>query len=239
MKLLKNRTLIAAFCLLLAGIITFMMLPRFYSDRGAVTTVIRAAVPIPRGTLIVEEYLVSAEVGALNLPENAITDAEQILGQYALTDILKDDLILPGKTGSFLFSETLDTLMKKKQKLVTVTLPSNAAGVSGHLLPGDIVSVICYIEAHERFETDEATGFDIRENIPAQTRMVPELQDITVYAVENAKTEKIDELEADDDMQTDPIPKTVTLIVSKEQALKLVEAEYTGKIHLIFERRDA
>jgi pilus assembly protein CpaB len=30
----------------------------------------------------------------------------------------------------------------------------------------------------------------------------------------------------------------VTLIVTEEQALKLVEAEYTGKIHLVFERRN-
>ncbi len=239
MKLLKNRTFVAVFCLFLAGIMAFVMLPNFYRDREATTTVLRAAVPVPRGMLIGEEHLVSAEVGALNLPDSVVTDAEQILGQYALTDIPKDDLILPGKTGDFLFSETLDTLMKKGQKLVTVTLPSIAAGVSGHLLSGDVVSVICYVEAHEQFETDEVTGFDVRVNIPAQTILVPELQNITVFAVENAKAEDIDDLETGDDTQPDTVPKTVTLIVTEEQALKLVEAEYTGKIHLVFERRDA
>jgi pilus assembly protein CpaB len=36
---------------------------------------------------------------------------------------------------------------------------------------------------------------------------------------------------------SDPVPKAVTLIVTEAQAEKLIQAEYTGKLHLIFEKR--
>jgi pilus assembly protein CpaB len=237
MKILKNRTIIAVACFILAAVVAFGILPRFYNDRESTVPVYRAAMSIPRGTLIASEHIESAEVGAFNLPDGVITDPEQIIGLYALTDIPKTDLILPGKLGEFLLSEALDTLMKQEQKLVTVTLPSNAAGVSGHLQSGDIVSVVCYIAAHEQFVTDENTGFDMRVNISAQTVSYPELRNIAVYAVENAKTESMDELQHAEGT-VDTVPKTVTLIVTEEQAIKLIEAEYTGKIHLVFERRD-
>ena len=236
MKILKNRFLIAVVCLVIAAFIAFGVLPRFYIDREATVTLYRAAAVIPRGTQIGEQHIVSIEVGAFNLPDTVITDPDAIIGQYALTDIPKDDLFLPDKIGDFLFSETLDTLMKQDQRLVTVTLPSNAAGVSGHLQAGDIVSVVCYIAAHERFETDEYTGFDVRVNVPAETVVYPELQTISVFAIENAKTESMEEVRNAEGI-VDTVPKTVTLIVTEEQALKLIEAEYTGKIHLVFERR--
>lgn len=237
MKLLKNRSVIAAACLILAAVVAFVMLPQFYNDREASVTVYRAAAFIPRGTLIGSQHIETADVGAFNLPDNVITDPELIIGLYALTDVPKDDLLFPEKLGDFLLSETLDDLMRHEQKLVTVTLPSNAAGVSGHLQSGDIVSVICYIAAHEQFVTDENTGFDMRVNIPAQTIIYPELMNISVYAIENAKAESMEELQNAEGTSVDTVPKTVTLIVTQEQAVKLVEAEYTGKIHLVFERR--
>jgi len=238
-KLLKNRFLIAAACLLMAAAVAFVMLPQFYADRDATVTVYRAAAYIPRGTLIESRHITSIDVGAFNLPEHIITDPEAIIGRYALTDIPQDDSFLPEKIGDFLFSETLDTLMEQEQKLVTVTLPSNAAGLSGHLEAGDVVSVVCYIAAYERYVTDEETGFDVRESIPAETIIFPELRSITVFGIENARTEDIQELKTAEGTSVDTVPKTVTLIVSEEQALKLVEAEYTGKIHLVFEGREA
>lgn len=237
MNLLKNRTIIAGVCLAVAGIIAFVALPGFYADREATVTVYRAAEPIPRGTLIGAKHIESAEIGAFNLPDGVIVEQELIIGQFALTDIPKYDLILPEKLGEFIFTQTLDDLMAQGQRLVTVTLPSNAAGLSGHLESGDIVSVVVYIAAHDMFITDEETGFDVRVNIPAQTLLLPDLQEIAVYAVENAKAESMEDLQNSDETTVDYVPKTVTLIVTEEQAVMLVEAENTGKIHLVFERR--
>jgi pilus assembly protein CpaB len=237
LKLLKNRSIISVLCLFVAGIVAFVALPRFYQNREAVTTVYRAAAPIPRGTLIEARHIESAEVGAFNLTDRVITEQEFIIGQYALTDIPQHDLILPEKIGEFIFTQTLDTLMKQGRRLVSVTLPSNAAGLSGHLQSGDIVSVVVYIAQHDMFVTDEQTGFDMRLNVPAQTLLLPELQDISVYAIENSKAESMEDLQNSEEMTADTVPKTVTLIVSEEQAVKLVEAENTGKIHLVFERR--
>lgn len=237
MKVLKNRYLIAGVCFLIAAIIAFAVLPGFYADREATATVYRAAESIPRGTQIEAKHLAAVEVGAFNLPANVITDPADVVGQYALIDIPQDDTLMPEKVGAFLFTETLDTLMKKDQRLVTVTVQSVAAGVSGHLEPGDVVSVVNFIEAYEMFETDPESGFDVRINVPAETVVYDELRSITVFDIENAKTQSMEDARSDEASSADPIPKTVTLIVTEEQALKLVEAEYSGKIHLVFEKR--
>lgn len=237
MKILKNRYLIAGICFFAAAIIAFAILPSFYANREATATVYRAGVSIPKGTQIEEKHLSAVEVGAYNLPASVLTDPEDVIGQYALTDIPKDDYIMPEKIGPFIFSETLDTVMKKNQRLVTVTLPSVAAGVSAHLEPGDVVSVVSFVEGYDRFETNPDTGFDVRVYVPSETTIYPELRSITVFDIENAKTESMENARNDEASSADPVPKTVTLIVTEEQATMLVEAEYCGKIHLIFERR--
>jgi pilus assembly protein CpaB len=58
--------------------------------------------------------------------------------------------------------------------------------------------------------------------------------------VDNARTQstaEVREQQAEGQPSGDPIPKAVTLIVTEAQAARLVEAEYTGKLHLIFMQR--
>lgn len=238
MKIIKNRTVIAGLCFLTAALIAFAVLPRFYADRKATATVYRAAATIPKGTLIEETHLSAVETGAFNLPDAVITDPNEIVGQIALTDIPQDDMFMEEKLGPFLHSERMDILMKNGQKLVIVTLSGTAAGVAGHLVPGDVVSAVSFIEAHEIYETDSETGLEKRINIPSETIIYPELRSISVFDIENAKTESMEDAHSEESGTSDPVPKTVTLIVTEEQALKLVEAEYSEKIHLIFERRN-
>ncbi|MFZ5966464.1 MAG: RcpC/CpaB family pilus assembly protein [Bacillota bacterium] len=74
-----------------------------------------------------------------------------------------------------------------------------------------------------------------------QVVIYPELHGLEVYNVENARTQNTAEVrKQQSDSQSsfgDPVPKAITLIVTEAQAEKLVEAEYTGKLHLIFEKR--
>ncbi|GHU94314.1 hypothetical protein FACS1894208_05160 [Clostridia bacterium] len=162
MKLLKNRYIIAAVCVFAAACIAFFVLPSFYQNKEATTTVYRAAANIQRGEQITAGDISAVEVGAFNLPPNVVTDSENVIGKIALTEIPKDDFLLPDKVGDFLYTDTLDKLMKQGKRLVSLTLPSTAAAVAGHIEQGDIVSVACFIAAYERFETDSETGMDTR-----------------------------------------------------------------------------
>lgn len=230
MKLLKNRIFLSALCLILAAGISFMLLPRFYADKSATVTVLRAAEDIPAGTEITEHHLVSVEVGAYGLPEGVLNDKAQIVGKVAQTAIAKGDYFFPQKLGIHLADELLDRIVKNNQRLVTISVPSIAAGLSSHLQAGDFVTVAIFIEK----------ASDGKDTSP-QVVIYPELRGLETYSVENAKTQDTAEMRAQqasgESTNSDPIPKAVTLIVTEDQAEKLIQGEYTGKLHLIFEKR--
>lgn len=230
MNFLKNRIFLSALCLLLAAGVAFFLLPRFYEDKSATTTVLRAAQDIPAGTTITEPMLSSAEVGGYGLPEGMVNDPEQLVGKVAQTSLVKGDYFFPQKVGSYLADEQLDRIAENGQRLVTVSIESIAAGLSSHLLAGDTVTVAVFLEKASDGQTTAP-----------QVIVYPELTGLMVYSVENAKTEDTAEIRSQqDDSQSassDPVAKAVTLIVTQEQAETLIQAEYTGKLHLIFEER--
>ncbi|MEG6521359.1 Flp pilus assembly protein CpaB [Desulfotomaculum sp. 1211_IL3151] len=230
MKLLKNRILLSAFCLILAAGVSFFLLPRFYEDKSATITVLRAAEDIPAGTKLIEHHLVSVEVGGYGLPEGVLNDKASIVGKVAQTAIAKGDYFFPQKLGNFAVNELLDRIAKNNQCLVTISVPSIAAGLSSHLLAGDIVTVAVFMEK-------ASDG----QNSSPQVIIYPELHSLEVYSVENARTQDTAEMrEQQKNSQagnSDPVPKAVTLVTSETQAEKLIHAEYVGKLHLIFEKR--
>ena len=230
MKLLKNRIFLSVLCLLVAAGVSFFLLPSFYADKSTTITVLRSAEDIPIGTELAQHHLVSVEVGSYGLPDGILNDPEQIMGKVAQTDISKGDYIFPQKLGGFLYDELLDRIVKNNQRIVTISVPSIAAGLSSHLQAGDIVTVAVFMEK-------ASNGQDSSP----QVILYPELHSLEVYSVENARTQDTAEMrEQQKDSQSansDPVPKAVTLIVTEAQAEKLIQAEYTGKLHLIFEKR--
>ena len=230
MKLLKNRIFLSAICLVLAAGVSFLLLPRFYEDKTATVTVLRAVQDISAGTELTEQNLVSVEVGSFGLPEGVINDTAQIVGQVAQTDIARGDYFSPQKLGSYLADEQLDNIAENNQRLVTISVESIAAGLSSHLKAGDIVTVAVFLEKSSDGQDSEP-----------QVIVYPELKGLQTYSVENAKTQDTAEMrEQQEDSQSsnsDPVAKAVTLIVTEAQAEKLIQAEYTGKLHLIFEKR--
>lgn len=230
MKLLKNRIFLSVLCLLLAAAVSFLLLPRFYENKSATVIVLRAATDIPAGTELAERHLVSIEVGGYGLPEGILNDKSLVVGKVAQTNIVKGDYFFPQKLGGFLADEQLDRIARNNQRLVTISVPSAAAGLSSHLRSGDFVTVAIF--------TDKASG---GQSASPQVIIYPELHGLEVYSVENARTQDTAEVRkqiTDGQSSTgDPVPKAITLIASEAQAQKLIEAEYTGRLHLIFEKR--
>lgn len=230
MKLLKNRIFLSALCLILAAGISFVLLPRFYEDKSVTVTVLRAAQDIPAGTELTEHNLVSVEVGGYGLPEGILNDKALIVGKVAQTAIVKGDYFFPQKLGTYLANELLDRIAKNGQRLVTISVPSIAAGLSSHLQAGDFVTVAIFIEK----------ASDGQSTSP-QVIIYSELRGLETYSVENAKTQDTAEMREQQaesqSTNSDPIPKAVTLIATEAQAEKLIQGEYTGKLHLIYEKR--
>lgn len=192
--------------------------------------VLRAAEDIPAGTRIGDKHLANVEVGKPGLPEGIINDKTQIVGKIAQTDIFRGDYFFPKKLGEYHANEKLDRIAAENKRLVTVSVPSIAAGLSSHLQRGDMVTVAVFM--------DKASD---GQKASPQVILYPELKGLEVYSVENARTQDTAEMREQQKKSqsgsSDPVPKAVTLIVTEAQAEKLIQAEYTGKLHLIFMKR--
>lgn len=210
-----------------------MLLPKFYADKGATVMVLRAAEDISAGTKIQSKHLAMAEVGKFGLPDAVIKDKALIEGKIAQTDIAKGDYLFPRKLGDFVADEKLDRIAGDNKMLVAVSVLSIAAGLSSHLKSGDFVTVAVF--------SNQKTAEEGSQSAPPKVILYPELKGLEVYSVENSRTQstaQVREQQAESQPSSgDPIPKAVTLVATEAQAAKLIEAEYTGKLHLIFEKR--
>lgn len=213
MKWFKNRTLLGIVCISISLILCFAVAP--FLNRGASdqTTIVRIAQEVKKGERIAESNLTTAVVGAWNLPRDIVTSEDQIIGHYATTDLIVDDYILPSKTSAAPLDTYLTRLDGHKQA-ISVTIKSLAAGLSGKLQAGDIISLIA------------ADYGDLRT-----TTLPTELKYVEVLSVTTSRGTDADSAYEANDGQDRELPSTLTLLVLPEQAVLLSDIENKGKLH--------
>jgi len=123
------------------------------------------------------------------------------------------DYILPGKLSDtpiaeFVYLHELDGT----REAMSITIKSFAAGLSGKLEAGDIVSIIA------------SDVGDFRATVAP-----PELRYVKAIAVTDGKGYDKDYSETKDDERE--LPSTITLLVTPAQALVIAELEAKGRIH--------
>lgn len=213
MRIFQNKIFIGGACIILAAVFAFLILPGLYKSKGKTIKVIKLNHDISSGVQINEDMLSEHEIGSYGLPESVVTDKDAVIGKYSNCSIKSEDLILTSKLSDFAADERLDKIHSNGQKLVTVTVPSLAAGVGNHIRAGDYVSVFLYED-----------GF---------VEVIDELKNIEIYSIENSEAQDIEHT----DDEADAVAATLTLIVNDIQAQKLIYTEYSGKLHIVFERR--
>ncbi|WMJ88559.1 Flp pilus assembly protein CpaB [Anaerocolumna sp. MB42-C2] len=143
MKLLKNKTIIGIIAIVFGILICFILTLLYTKSLEAKTKVIQIDKSIEKGMLIEEDDIKVVEVGSYNLPDDVIRSKNEVIGKYAAIEMYPSEYIIPKK----LFSSPLskdEYLMDLDgtKSAVSITLQSFAAGLSGKLLSGDIVSII-------------------------------------------------------------------------------------------------
>ncbi|MCR4719080.1 MAG: Flp pilus assembly protein CpaB [Firmicutes bacterium] len=216
MRVFQNRIFLGSMCILLAAVVAFFVIPGINKSKNNTEKIIKFSSDVYAGTQIKEDMVTETEVGSFGLPKSVIKNKDDIVGKYAICDIKADDLILSDKISDYAANEKLDRIYENGQKLITVSIESIAAGVGNHIKAGDIISVIYY-----------------KDNTAIRK---PELNNIEVYSVRNSEAVDIDDSSIDNEAK-DKIASTITLIVNNTQAEALVVAEYSGKLHLVFEKR--
>jgi pilus assembly protein CpaB len=239
MGFLRNKIFILAICSITVFCIIFIGIPRYTEKTKETIKVVRVSDDVPKDTLIQQNMLTVTEIGGFNVPKDVITDPKAIVGKYSSVDLLKTDNLVASKfkddksmPDQFLYNMNGKTA-------ISVSVKTLAAGLSGKLMPGDVVSILVY--SKDTQEYSEGQGY-----IPSKGKVMdyPNLEFLEVGAVTNSKAQDTDQVmknqdKANSSSSTDTIiPTTVTLLASKEQARELVDAENSGNIHVVFRGRD-
>lgn len=214
-NLLKNRIVVGLICIITALIICFGLTPMFNDALKSKVEIVRVSTEIKKGDEITPKMVTTVEVGGYNLPSNVVYKAEDVIGKYANTDLYKGDYVLESKLSDtpMLKNEYL-TKMDGTNRAISVTIKSFAAGLSGKLEKGDIVSLIASDVGEQR-----------------KTLIPTELQYMEIIATTASSGTDNNVQEEPENGEDAELASTITVLSTPEQARLLAELEQTGKLH--------
>ena len=213
-NLLKNRIVIGLICIILSLIICFGLTPMFNNALKSKVSLVRVNTEIHKGDQITEKMLTTVEIGGYNLPGNVVYRAEDVVGKYANTDLYKGDYILESKLSDTpMLKNAYLGKLNGENRAISVSIKSFAAGLSGKLEAGDIVTLIASDVGEKR-----------------ETLVLPELQYVEIIAT-TASSGTDNDVQADvEDGEEQELASTITVLATPERARLLAELEQTALV---------
>lgn len=220
MKYIKNRYVIFVLCLILAGVIAFVIVPKSNRNMAESVDVVKVTKQIEKNTQITEDMLEIKQMPKQAVTQSTKTDKKQIVGKVSNVQLLPEDNLVMQKFTE-VGTETDKALYEmdnSEQLAISVTLANLASSVSGKIQPSDVVSVYGFIN-----ETKQLADYT-------------DLQYIEVIGVSNSSAEELSTRNSDSETDSSDkvVPATVTLSVNRNQAQELVVLENTSSIHIVF-----
>ena len=205
---MKNRTIIGVICMVLAVVMTFAVAPLVNKLTSDTTEVVRLNTDIKQGSQITAEQLETVKVKKDTLPSGIVTNKSDIIGKYAASQLYTGDYLTETKLSgdSNTASDVLASLDGSKVA-VSVTIDTFAAGLSGKLQNGDIISLII---------VDKNSG---KASIPGELKYMKVITTTTAGGIDQ------DSIVKNEDGSYE-IPSTITVLANTEQAKLL--AKYEG-----------
>lgn len=211
---MKNRTIIAAICIVLAIVMVFVVSPLVNKLTTDSTDVVRLSKNLTRGTQITSEHLEVVSVKRDTMPGGIISDPNLIIGKYAATDLFAGDYLTNEKIAGE--ANSADDVFADMNGKVAISVPldSFAGHLSGKLQNGDIIR------------------FYIRNTDLSASTFVPgALQWVKVVTTTTGGGIDQNEIVENED-GTYEMPATATILVNETQARILAEYAATSEIHL-------
>lgn len=205
---MKNRTIIGVICMVLAVVMTFAVAPLVNKLTSDTTEVVRLNTDIKQGSQITAEQLETVKVKKDTIPGGVVTNKSDIIGKYAASQLYAGDYLTETKLSgdSNTASDVLASLDGSKVA-VSVTIDTFAAGLSGKLQNGDIISLII---------VDKNSG---KASIPGELKYMKVITTTTAGGIDQ------DSIVKNEDGSYE-IPSTITVLANTEQAKLL--AKYEG-----------
>ena len=198
-------------CLIAALVLVFVLAPALTRLQDGRVTIVRMTRNVEKGHPVTDGDLEEVEVGAYNLPDRVLTTRSEAVGLYASVDLRPGDWLLSSKlTDQPDSASDVFRLLNGNEHALSVSVSTFAAGLSGKLENGDIVSVVV-----------TAGG---------ETFRPPELRYVRVVTSTTGKGVDKDQQSVKDDGSADA-PATVTLLVNDAQEQLLVSYDHTARIH--------
>lgn len=215
---MKNRTVIGVICMVLAVAVTFLIAPLVNRLSTDTSEVIRLASDVKQGVQITADHLEVARVKTDSIPVGTLNDPKEVIGKYAASALYAGDYLTSAKlTGEANTASDVFASLDGSKVAVSVTIDTFAAGLSGKLENGDIISMIV---------VNKELG---KAYIPAALRYMKVITTTTSGGIDQ------DSIVKNEDGSYE-IPSTVTLLANTEQAKLLARynAETTLTVALVY-----
>lgn len=209
---LNNRFLFGLLSLVLAAVIAFIALPTIARQTNGKTEIVRVSEPILKGAMITDKQVELTEVGSYNLPANIARSAEEVVGRYAVSDLMEGDYILSSKISTLpITSDIALNDIPSGKVAISLSVKTLASGLSDKLQAGDIVRIYHFLET---------------------AREIPELRFVRVLSVTSADGINVDNTKEPAEDEEKQQSATVTVMASPEQARIITELENDGVAHV-------
>lgn len=245
MNLFRNKFLIGLICIALGLAVGFLAIPKLKGKESLEhVKAFRMKQTVPEGALITDDMVESIEVNPSLIPADTITDLALVTNRYSQVPIFSGDYLTPEKlTDELNALDPMAVATTKGLKVVSITLPSLASGVSGQLKPGDIVTIMASEKQsladqthtlNPKEQNQTSTNADSVDSDAAsiKTLVFPELQYVEVCSLTAADGREAHVSKTLVDDEKNQLPVTISLFVTETQAIRLADLEQRGEIHL-------
>lgn len=182
-------------------------------SKGNTVEVVVADKSIPRFTIITASMLKTQEYPKDLVPPGAFTSVADVAGRVSTTQLQAGEVLLDGKISGKDAGRGMAVAVPLGMRAFTIRTPNIASGVAGFILPGNRVDVLLTL-ADSRLEL---TGGAITTTL---------LQNIEILAVDQV-------IDTPAGNKVDPNQlRSVTLLVSPEEAAQLELGQDKGSLHL-------
>ncbi len=209
---LNNRFIFGIISIILAGVIAFVAIPTINSVSTGKTHIVRIVEPVLKGDAISDDNIEILEVGSFNLPTNIAKTEDDVIGKYAITDLMVGDYILSDQISLIPVTSdvALNTIASGKVA-ISLSVKTLASGLSDKLQPNDIIRIYHYLDfAYE----------------------IPELQFVKVLSVTDDSGMNVDNTKEISEDEEKRQSATITVLASPEQAKVITELENDGVSHV-------
>lgn len=183
------------------------------------TTILVAKQDVPRGGVLKAELIAAIDWPAKLVPAGVVTDIEKLKDRTVGVALVKGEPILAGKLIEGATLGSLAGMIPTGMRAFTVSTPHRASGVGGFVEPGNKVDVLLTTSG----QTTDMSGGGTTTTL---------LQNIQVLAVDQNLGAAVDKKGERQEV------KTVTLLVTPNQAAKLSLAANKGTLNLSLRHPD-